>query len=216
MNTSTICISLQRVTFALVCALVIGTGCTTRSTLNSAAQTGIAFDPLASDKVDVAYQRAAVNLEKRTIGGFLLGTNPKEVERTAVIDFQNGHRRGSINQSGLNLLAVITGLSAWYGIASALTESIDRARYPGTAPRESLRKDAALFAIPLALFENEAIWRFVNSRRLRSFGQQILIDQEESDFYCLPNESITIRRGLISTKWEYEAEMLTGKYTITE
>ena len=196
--------------------LVLGTSCTPRTTLNTAASAKIVLDPVKSGDVDVTYKRSTVELEKKSFGGLMLGTNPIGAERTAIIDFHNGSRQGTVSQSGLNALVVLTCFSAWYGIATGLTDVIDGIQHPGALPRGSMRKDAMIFALPIALIGNESGWRLFNSGRLRSFGQQSLIDQEKGDFYSLPNESVSLKKGIFSTSWEYKGDMLSGTYSIKD
>ena len=193
-------------------ALIVQSGCTSTTTLSSSAQPNLIIDPLASGEIDVEYSRASVELAKQSFAGFLTDVAPQEDTRVAVLDYQNGNKRGTVNSRGINVVVAFTGASFWLGTSLAFMSIMPE-------PISDQQVDdrgflAALLSLPLAIISNESIWSLTNKQRVRSFAQQTLIERESADFYCLPNERMSLKRSLFSTKWNYDGEMLAGTYSI--
>jgi hypothetical protein len=195
----------------LLLSVAIQTGCTTTASLNSAAPPSLIIDPLSSDDIEVDYSRASVDVRKTSVAGFMSDLTPQDATEVAILDFQNGSQRGTMNARGINLLVGFTGIANW------VSASLMMQGFLGTNENSALENPVAVSAIigiPIAMYVNERIWQWANSKRLRAFGQQELMESDQADFYCLPNEKISFTRKLFGTDWTYSGNMLAGRYSI--
>ena len=105
----------------------------------------------------------------------------------------------------------MTGIACWISSSIMLHEIL--AADENSALDNPLAM-SAMIGLPIAAYSNERIWLRKNSRRVRAFGQQALMDRNQADFYCLPNEKISFTRRLFRTDWAYSGNMLAGRYSI--
>lgn len=195
----------------LILFAAIQTGCTTTASLNSAAPPSLVVDPLSSDDIEVDYSRASVDVRRTSVAGFMSDLTPQDATEVAILDFQNGNQRGTMNARGINLLVGFSGIVNW------VSASLMMQGFLATNENSALENPLAVSAIiglPIAMFFNERIWQRANSKRLRAFGQQALMESNQADFYCLPNEKIGFKRRFFGTDWTYSGNMLAGRYSI--
>lgn len=193
-------------TTLFICFVIVQSGCTSSTTIRSSAQPNLIINPLASDQIEVEYARVAADLEKKTIAGILVRGASQEDKEVTVLDYQNRYKRDAEPSGATNLITTITGSLLWLGYYGTVMEQLQDNR--------DNRIGAALLSLPLAMGLNELIWRDKNKKRVRALAQQTLVEKNNADFYCLPNERLTTKRTLFGTKWSYSGEMLAGSYRL--
>ena len=179
----------------LLLSAAIQTGCTTTAALKSAAPPSLIVDPLSSNDIEVDYSRASVDVRRTSIAGFMNDLTPQDATEVAILDFQNGTQRGTMNARGINLLVGFTGIANWVSASLMMQEILTNTE---NSALENPMAVSAIIGIPIAMYINERIWQRANSKRLRAFGQQELMDGDQADFYCLPNEKISFTRRLLT------------------